>query len=113
MLDAHPDLSLCPEAARSFSGQPGLVMMEAKGAPMLPRFTLCDTVQETGALTVICTDAALGLTYEARIALDPETHVIALQAWVRAEQPLRLTWLAAPVLPAPPHAEEMIDVSGR
>ena len=36
-----------------------------------------------------------------------------LQATLAAQRPVRLTWLAAPVLPAPRLADEMIDFSGR
>lgn len=38
MLDANPDLSLCPEAGRSFPGQAGMILRDAQGAPLLPLF---------------------------------------------------------------------------
>ncbi|MEM6888776.1 MAG: alpha-galactosidase [Pseudomonadota bacterium] len=113
MLDAHPDLSICPEAARSFPGQPGLVVRDRAGSPLLPKFKLQDVAQGDQQLAIICEDVGLGLIYEATIALDRNTHVIALQACVRADAALHLHWLAAPVLPAPQHSEEMIDVAGR
>ena len=40
MLDEHADLSLCPEASRSFPGQPGLILRDTDGTPLLPQFKL-------------------------------------------------------------------------
>ena len=38
MLDENPDLSICPEASRTFPGQPGLIVRDIDGTPMLPKF---------------------------------------------------------------------------
>jgi len=38
MLDANPELSICPEATRSFPGQPGLIIRDGDGTPLLPKF---------------------------------------------------------------------------
>ncbi len=113
MLDAHPDLSLCPEAARSFPGQPGMVVRGTDGAALMPKFKLRDVAKTAHGLHVICDDVTLGLVYEAYIELDPETHVIAMRAQLTAQAPLHLHWLAAPVMPAPPQSDSMIDVAGR
>ena len=113
MLDAHPDLSLCPEASRSFPGQPGLICRGAGGTPLLPRLRLGAVEERPGGLTIHAADEALGLRYEARLDLDPETHVLAASAHLGSDAPLRLDWLAAPVLPGPQLSDEMIDVSGR
>jgi len=113
MLDENPDLSICPEAVRTFPGQPGLILRAHDGTPLLPKF--CFAAEETSdlALALIYTDEANGLTYRAEIALDPETHVLTLTSEINAETPVHLHWLAAPVLPAPQNSTEMIDVSGR
>ncbi|GIT85547.1 alpha-galactosidase [Roseobacter sp. OBYS 0001] len=113
MLDQNPDLSLCPEAARSFPGQPGLIVRDRDGTPFLPKFRLDHVTQSELTLTVTCIDAANQLTYVADFALDADTHVIAMTARLSADRPLHLHWLAAPVLPAPQHSEEMIDFAGR
>ncbi|WP_300034912.1 alpha-galactosidase [uncultured Roseobacter sp.] len=113
MLDENPELSICPEASRSFPGQPGLVVRDQDGTPLLPKFRLKEVVEADQRLTVICEDAANRLTYEAGFALDPETHVIEMDARLAADRPLHLHWLAAPVLPAPQHSDEMIDFAGR
>ena len=52
MLDENPDLSLCPEAARSFPGQPGMILRDGDGTPLLPKFTLRDVQAGDGALTI-------------------------------------------------------------
>ncbi|MEM1352120.1 MAG: alpha-galactosidase [Pseudomonadota bacterium] len=113
MLDANPDLSLCPETARSFPGQPGLILRDTDGTPLLPKFKLSEVVPKKGVLTVHCQDNANALRYVAQIALDPDTHVLTMTAKVHADRPLHLHWLAAPVLPAPQHSDDMIDVAGR
>ena len=113
MLDANPDLSLCPEASRSFPGQPGMVLYRMGGTSVLPELRLCDVEQSASGVLVICKDKTNGLTYTARIDLDPLTHVLVLQSHLASEHPLQMHWLSAPVLPAPQHSEEMIDVAGR
>lgn len=113
MLDQNPDLSLCPEAARSFPGQPGMVVRDTNGTPLLPKFKLQSVEQTDTGLIVTCVDAANRLTYGADFTLDPDTHVIAMSARLSADRPLHLHWLAAPVLPAPQHSDEMIDLAGR
>ena len=113
MLDEIPDLSICPEAGRSFPGQPGLVGRDADGAPLLPRFTLTQVDQDTDTLVILCKDETLGLAYQATFLLDPVTHVIALAARIYSDRPMYLHWLAAPVLPAPQAADHMIDFAGR
>ena len=112
MLDAHPPLSLCPEASRSFPGQPGLILHDARGAPLLPRFAHVSDDAADG-LTLTYADAALGLTLAFHLAADPATGVLTLRTALEAAAPVRLHWLAAPVLPGAQAATEMIDVSGR
>lgn len=113
MLDVVPPLSLCPETTQSFPGQPGLRGCCADGTPLRPQFKLREVVQDGQELRVACTDEARGLTYTATLALDTQTHVLRLQARLDSAAPIQLDWFAAPVLPAPDHAAEMIDVSGR
>ncbi|MGJ8621327.1 MAG: alpha-galactosidase [Yoonia sp.] len=112
MLDENPDLSICPEATRSFPGQPGLILRDSDGTPMLPMFCFEKAVQTDG-LKLVYTDGDNGLTLTTSFASDPETHVITCQTTLDATRPVHLHWLAAPVLPAPQLSDEMIDVSGR
>ena len=115
MLDENPDLSICPEAARSFPGQPGLVVRDGDGTPFLPSFTYEreEVGRDGGGLLLVHRDGSRGLTHCARFDTDPKTGVMTLRATLKAERPVYLSWLAAPVLPAPPLADEMIDFSGR
>ncbi len=113
MLDENPDLSICPEATRSFPGQPGLILRAASGAPLLPKFSFAEAEAAEHRLRLCYGDDTNGLRYIAEFALDPETHVIACTATLESDAPVHLHWLAAPVLPAPQLADEMIDVSGR
>jgi alpha-galactosidase len=112
MLDENPDLSICPEATRSFPGQPGLILRDSDGTPLLPKFCF-ESVMQNGALVLTYTDATNGLTLTVSFESDPETHVITCQTTLDANRPVHLHWLAAPVLPGPQHSDEMIDVSGR
>jgi alpha-galactosidase len=112
MLDENPDLSICPEATRSFPGQPGLILRDNDGTPLLPKFCF-DSVTQNGTLELTYIDKANGLTLNVSFVSDPETHVITCQTTLDASRPVHLHWLAAPVLPGPQQSDEMIDVSGR
>jgi alpha-galactosidase len=112
MLDANPPLSICPEASRSFPGQPGMGVRGADGAVLLPSFMLAEALDQDG-LTFICRDDALRLTHTSRFALDRETGLIEARATLEADTPVRVEWLAAPVFPAPQLSDETIDVAGR
>ena len=113
MLDVNPDLSICPEATQSFPGQPGLVMRAGDGTPFLPRFTLDRAEQAENVLVLTYVDQDRVLTYRARFAIDPDTHMIEASAEVEADRPMHLHWLSAPVFPAPQLSDDMIDFAGR
>ncbi len=113
MLDQNPDLSICPEAARSFPGQPGIIVRREDGTPLLPQFTLADDALQDNSLKIVCADLLNSLTYTAVFALDPQTHVIAMTAQLDCDRPLHLHWLAAPVLPGAQSSDEMVDFAGR
>ena len=112
MLDENPDLSICPEATRSFPGQPGLIVRDTDGTPLLPKFCFASE-NHTNGLALTYADAANGLTLTVTFAIDDETHIITCQTTLDADRPVHLHWLAAPVMPAPQLSDEMIDVSGR
>ena len=112
MLDENPDLSICPEATRTFPGQPGLIVRDTDGTPLLPKFCL-KSADQNGTLNLVYEDAANGLTLSFCFAVDQDTHIITCQTTLDATRPVHLHWLAAPVLPAPQQSDEIIDVSGR
>jgi alpha-galactosidase len=112
MLDVLAPLSLCPEAAAGFPGQPGLVLAAADGTPLAPRLRLEDAASTPGLLRFRARDATLGLRYTAEITAGPH-GVLRLGATVEADAPFRLGWLAAPVLPGPALADDILDLSGR
>lgn len=112
MLDENPDLSLCPEAVRSFPGQPGLIVCDTDGTPLLPKFCF-EAAEQNGKLNLIYVDAENGLTLTFTFAADTETHMLTCRTTLDATRPVHLHWLAAPALPAPQQSDEMIDVSGR
>lgn len=113
MLDENPDLSLCPEASRTFPGQPGLIIRASHGAPLMPKFCYASEERGSHALTLRYRDDAHGLSYTADFALDPATHIITARAVLEADDPVHLHWLAAPVFPASQQSDEMMDFSGR
>ena len=113
MLDENPELSICPEAVRTFPGQPGMILRDGSGTPVLPKFKFeCDVVGD-GELVLRFKDDGNGLRYSAYFEVDSETRMIAMRSVIEADNPLHLHWLAAPVLPAPQQSETMIDVAGR
>ncbi len=109
MLDVLPPLSLTPEAARGWPGAPGMIVAEADGTPLAPVFTLVSVEPHDGAIWFTCSGSGLTLSYF--VARLP-AGLINLRTSLRADRPIRVTWLAAPVLPAPP-AADILDVSGK
>ncbi len=112
MLDENPDLSICPEATRTFPGQPGLIIRDTDGTPLLPKFCFSDMTNGDN-LSLQFVDEANGLKLTTTFVPDAHTNVITCQTILDASRPVHLHWLAAPVLPAPQQSEEMIDFSGR
>ncbi|MEP5152754.1 alpha-galactosidase [Planktotalea sp.] len=113
MLDENPDLSICPEAARTFPGQAGLSLRSATGALILPLFRFESVDANDAELSLRYRDADNGLNYIARFAVDAKSHIITAQAFLEADSPVHLNWLSAPVFPASQHSAEMIDFAGR
>ncbi|MGA0300522.1 MAG: alpha-galactosidase [Paracoccaceae bacterium] len=113
MLDENPALSICPEVRRGFPGQAGLVAEDAQGKALLPQFIFESAEETVNALVLTYRDDALQLTYQAQFDLDPETHVICVKASLSSVDPVKLTWFAAPVFPAPQGSQEMTDFAGR
>lgn len=109
MLDALPALSLCPEAGRAFQGQPGLVLSSGDGVPLLPSFALEHVEEKPGFLRFVSVAGSLRLTHELRAH---GTGAIGLRTLLDSRQPVRLQWLAAPVLPAPQDGD-IIDIHGK
>ncbi|MEM1237253.1 MAG: alpha-galactosidase [Pseudomonadota bacterium] len=113
MLDENPDLSICPEAVRSFPGQPGLILRDTDGTPLLPKFCYASETAESGALTLSFEDHELQVFYSASFEIDAHTHIITAQSRLWASRPVHLHWFAAPVFPAPQLSDDMIDFTGR
>jgi len=113
MLDANPPLSICPEASRSFPGQPGMALRGGDGTLLSPRFRLDAADEHENSLGFEAQDDRLGLIYNARFGVDAKTGLIMCEASLNAKEPIWLDWLSAPILPAPQYSDEMIDFSGR
>ncbi len=113
MFDVLPALSLCPEAAQGWQGQPGLIASRGDGLPLQPRFGGCAVQGDSAALALQVIDPAQGLTLAFRFVADAETGVITATTTLSATQSISVAWLAAPVLPGPEQAQRMLDVSGR
>ncbi len=113
MLDALPALSLTPDPAKGWAGAPGLVMAEADGTPLSPSFVLTGTEPIPGGVVFSCaaTGKGAGLTLRHSMVALPQ-GLILLRSELTADRPVRVTWLAAPVLPAPP-AADILDFSGK
>jgi alpha-galactosidase len=109
MLDRLPSLSLSPEPGRAFQGQPGHVLAEADGVPLLPVFRFDRAETGPGRLALVTTAPGLVMQH---LLTAQATGVITLQTVLEADRPIRVQWLAAPVLPAL-QAGDMIDIHGK
>lgn len=113
MLDLNPELSICPEAMRTFPGQPGMMIRAENGNPLLPKFCFSSAEESTQALALTYKDQSGELTYVARFSINPDTHMIEAKASLTSANPIHLVWLSAPVFPAPQSSDEMYDFAGR
>jgi len=60
MLDANPDLSICPEASQSFPGQPGLICRDALGRVLRPEFRFVKDLAQGQNLCLTYADDRFG-----------------------------------------------------
>lgn len=109
MLDKLPALSLSPEPSRAFQGQPGHLLAEADGTALAPAFSFDRAEVSAGRLTLISRADGLVLSHH---LTAQSTGAITLKTTLAADRPIRVHWLAAPVLPAP-QSGDMIDVHGK
>ena len=86
MLDQNPELSICPEATRSFPGQPGLVVRNMDGSPLLPQFCFSKAIENENALELIYEDQQNILNYSATFTINEKTHVITSFANITASR---------------------------
>lgn len=113
MLDENPDLSLSPEAVRTFPGQPGLILRDGDGTPLLPKFCF-ESEELTDVSLMLCySDQGNNLRLCFSFEVDRDTHIITARTTLEANRQVHLHWLAAPVMPAPQHSTQIIDFSGR
>ncbi len=80
MLDINPELSICPEATRTFPGQPGLMIRDGDGRPFLPKFCYASDRANGNSLEPVFADRTGPLTYTASLLIDPMNHVIEASA---------------------------------
>ena len=113
MLDANPELSICPEASQTFPGQPGLICRDAQGRVLRPNFRFSQELTQDNSLCLTYADKELGLTYEAHFELTASSNMLTCWSRLTAMQPLMVNWLAAPVFPATQLSDAMIGFSGR
>ena len=112
MLDKVLPVTVCPLHGRGFAGQPGLVLAAGDGSPLLPDLRLTGVSESAEGLDIRAEDPSLGLRYSARIR-KVGAGVLGLSAQIEADAPVRVHWLAAPVLPASNHADRILDFAGR
>ncbi|MEL7276250.1 MAG: alpha-galactosidase [Pseudomonadota bacterium] len=103
MLDARPPMTVCPLPGDVFPGQPG-----ADIGALKPRLRLEEVVEEAGLLELGFRDGDVTYTLTART--HAACDVIELSARMTGA---RIGWLAAPGLPAPVLADEMIGYAGK
>lgn len=110
MLDELPPLSLSPEAAKSFPGQPGLEILGPSGEEIRPNWQFETRQQTDDRLEFVCRAEGLRIRFE--FIVLPE-GIISARTLLASEKPVRLRWMAAPVLPGSPRAAEIMEISGR
>lgn len=112
MLDVNPDLSICPDAMSTFSGQLGMNVQTLTGQPILPELRFESVEQDAALLTLTYKTDDDSFRYIARFETFQDSGIIAVTAAIKAQEDIRLHWLAAPVMPASQSSREMIDFAG-
>ncbi|WP_420413536.1 alpha-galactosidase [Roseibium sp.] len=113
MVDENAPISLSPEASWTFPGQTGLTVRDAEGAVLRPNFVFHSEEQSGNQITLTYADVECGLTIIFDLSFTTETSLLRLQTRLQSKNDIIVDWLAAPVLPAPAHTNEMIEFSGR
>ncbi|MEP4033778.1 alpha-galactosidase [Roseibium polysiphoniae] len=114
MLDVLPPLSISPESATGFAGQPGIEARTSEGIQIQPRFRFQHEVASTSDdLQLLYRDDANGLTLKLAFHLDEQTSVITANSELESQEDIVLNWLAAPAFPCPAHTDHMLEFSGR
>ncbi|WP_395172828.1 alpha-galactosidase [Roseibium alexandrii] len=113
MVDENAPVSLTPEASRTFPGQTGLSARDAAGKVLAPRFSFQSEEQAGNELSMVYSDEGCGLSLIFGLSLTADTSLVKLQTHLRSNDDIVVDWLAAPVLPVPAYADEMIEFSGR
>ena len=117
MMDEIAPLSVCPEVARGWPGQPGMILHDDAGRPVYPVFSgeiRQEVAQGSGArgLVIIGIDVDQGITYRAQFQL--RAGQLLAQAFLSFDKaPYVVNWLAAPVVPMPTGSDAVIDYTGR
>ena len=116
MMDATAPLSLCPAVRDTFHGHPGMELRQ-NNKPIYPKFKLkeaqeegCKQNQQT--LRFFCHCELYQLELELCFKSEQGGIITATSA-LNVPNDIDVLWLAAPVLPAPQHAQELFDFSGR
>ena len=113
MLDVVAGVSVCPEEAAGFLGHPGLSLTDETGYHVRPLLEFSRQLQtERHRLSLEFRDAD-GITYTLHAEADAETDMIRLWADLSTDAPMHVHWLAAPVVPGPQLADDIITFTGR
>jgi alpha-galactosidase len=111
-LDLPVPVSVLPEAAAGFRGRPGLSGHRG-GTAFAPRFVLSTVEVESGSVIAHAADVGAGLALRTEISLGPGGILTVRHALANTgPDPYTVDRLAV-VLPLPPVAAELLDLTGR
>ena len=113
MLDRNPDLSICPESSKTFPGEPGFIGYSADGAVLRPDFRYQNHKETEDGLLLTYSDETLGIVFEAEYLSHQRVGLISCKSRIKSTEPVKLHFLAAPVVPAPQASNEFVEFSGR
>jgi alpha-galactosidase len=108
----EPALALTPQAGQGGPGRPGLAATrEGRGWASLALVEQVDA--DATCITITSRDAAHGLALVHRLALDGDVLVATTMLTNEGDAPLDVAHLAAPLLPLPGYASDIIGFEGR
>ena len=116
-LDVVPGIALIPEAARGFTGYPGLIAHrpEAEAGAWDGRFAFESVRTSENAIAFKCSDQERGLVVEVSCKLCPTSGVAVFATGLTnvADTDVIVDWLSAPAMNVPPHLSQQMRFNGR
>ena len=109
VIDGLEYINFCPTSGDGFLGQPGIIIHDLDGRAILPKFIFMK-LEKKDNWSFVSHDKENGIFISHNINISGEIFI--LETILESIDPIRVGWLAAPVIPDHSSNEELTQVSG-